>query len=409
LDACRIRSYFLQNNHKIVNNPKDAEIIFFIGCSVGDSVTNKSLNIVKEFQKYDAELIVAGCLPYIDKEKLNHVFYGRTIGTKDFDKNPEKMDELFPENKIKFKDIDDANIALNNVNEDKPKIALKLFFKNIRWIGNFYFRIKNHIFKNLLGENSFFYFLFSIINKPIYRIRISWGCNSNCTYCGIKKAIGPHKSKSINQAIEEFRRGVHKGYKHFALNADDIGAYGTDIGSSFPELLDKITSISGEYKISISNLSPKWLVRYIDDLEDIIKTEKIIALGVPIQSGSNRILKFMKRYHEEEKILESLQRLKNAFPQLLLYTHIIIGFPTEKEEDIDQTLSFIKKCNYNAGSVLSYTCKSGSKAELIEPKISKKEINRRLIYAKNFLKKEGYNIYKPKEDEFIFDKTDSYI
>ena len=368
-----------------------------------------SIQMVKEFQKYDAELIVSGCLPNIEKEKLNSIFNGRIIGTKYFDKDPDKMDELFPKNKIKFKDIDDANITFKNVNQNKPKTALKQTFKNMQLVGNFNFKIKDHIFKNLLGENSFFYFLFSLINKPIYRVRISWGCNSNCAYCGIKKAIGVHKSKSIEKSIEEFKKGVNNGYKYFALNADDIGAYGTDIGSNLAELLKKITKIPGDYKISISNLSPRWLIRYIDDLVGIIKTKKIIALGIPIQSGNNRILKLMNRYHDKEKIIEALIKIKKAFPKLILHTHIMIGFPTETEEEFKQTMSFIEKCNFDGGKAFPYSCKSGSVAEQIEPKVPKNEINKRLIYAKNFLKKAGYNVYKPKEYGCIFEKIDTKV
>ncbi len=409
MDAERVRSYFSQNNYQIVKNPKDADIIFFIGCAVGENVADMSIQMVKEFQKYNAELIVSGCLPNIEEEKLHNIFNGRLIGTKDFDKNPEKMDELFPKNKIKFQDINDANIAFKNVNEDKPKTALKQTFKNMQLVGNFNLKIKDHIFKNLLGENSFFYFLFSLINKPMYRVRISWGCNSNCTYCGIKKAIGVHKSKSVEQSIEEFKKGVNIGYKFFALNADDIGAYGTDIGSNFAKLLEKITSIPDDYKISLSNLSPRWLVRYINELVEIIKTEKIIALGVPIQSGNNRILKLMNRYHDKEKIIEALKRIKKAFPRLILHTHIMIGFPTETEEEFKETMYFIEKCNFDGGKAFPYSCKSGSKAEQIEPKIQKNEINNRLIFAKNFLKKAGYNVYKPKEYGFIFEKIGTKV
>jgi tRNA A37 methylthiotransferase MiaB len=366
-----------------------------------------SIQLVKKFKTYDAELIVSGCLPTIEKEKLSQIFHGRTIGTKDFDKHPEKMDDLFPQNIVKFKEIPDANISFKNINKDNTKTAIKQFFNNMQWIGTITFTIKDHVIKHLRGEQSFFYFLFSLIHKPVYRIRISWGCNSNCAYCGIKQAIGKHKSKPSKQAIEEFKTGVQKGHHHFALNADDIGAYGTDIGSSFSKLLDKITKIPGEYQISISNLSPRWLVRYIDDLERIIKSGKIVALGIPIQSGSSRILKLMNRYHNTEKILKALQRVKATYPMLLLHTHIMIGFPTESEEEFNQTLAFLKKCTFDGGKAFPYSCKKGSKAEQITPKIPKDEITKRLMYAKDFLTEAGYSVYKPKEFGFIFEKIDT--
>ena len=402
LDASRVHSYFSHNNYKIVNKPEDADIIFFITCAAFKNVTDESLHLVKEFQKYDAELIVGGCLPIIEKEKLANIFDGRTIITKDLDKDPDRMDELFPENSIKFRDIDDANIPFQSLNEGKPIGAIKKILGNMRWMENFVIRIKGHVLKNLMGKHSFFYSV--LRDEPMYRLRISWGCNSNCSYCGIKKAIGSHKSKPLEKAIEELRNGLNKGYKHFIINADDVGAYGLDIDSSFSELLDKMTNIPSEYDISIANLSPRWLTKYIDDLEEIFKRQKIIRIGVPIQSGSSRILELMNRYHDTEKIREAFLRSKTAFPMLSLHTHIMVGFPTETEEDFKQTLSFIKKCNFSAGQLISFSCKTGSEAERIEPKIPKNVIYKRLEYAKIFLKKEGYNVRGS-----LFDKMDYYI
>ncbi len=407
LDASRIRTYFTRNNYSIINNPKDADIIFFLGCAAIDYITNESLQRVKEFQKYDGELIVGGCLPIIESKELANVFNGRTINTKDLDKDPDRMDELFPENTIKFRDIDDANISFSNVNEDKPVENIKKFFRNMPWVENSYIVIKIQLLKRIMGENSFFYNV--LIEEPMYRMRISWGCNCNCSYCGIKEAIGPHKSKSFEQCLGEFREGLKKGDKHFMMNADDIGAYGTDINSSFAELLDKMTSIPGDYQISIANLSPRWLIRYIDELEEIFKRGKIIRIGVPLQSGSNRILKLMNRFHDKEKITEALLRLKKAFPKLSLHTHIIVGFPTETEEDFKQTLSFLIESKLSAGQLNIFSSKAGSGAENIEPKISEDEIYQRLKYAKEFFKKAGYKVtFQDKGKVFLFDKMDSY-
>ena len=99
LDAEKIRNYFSWNGYKIVNTPENADIIFFISCAAFDKKAENALNKVKKFQKYDAELIVGGCLPVIEKEELANIFSGKTISTKDLD----KIDDLFPENKIKFR------------------------------------------------------------------------------------------------------------------------------------------------------------------------------------------------------------------------------------------------------------------------------------------------------------------
>ena len=361
--------------------------------------------MVKEFQKYDAELIVGGCLPKIEKDKLGEVFQGRTINTKDLDKDPDKMDELFPEFIVKFRDVDDANVSYHNLNEGNTVGALKNYLGKIGWLDKFINTFQTEIFKTVYGKNSFFYHI--LLDEPMYRMRISWGCNSNCSYCGIKQAIGPHKSKPLEKVLDEFKSGLKEGYKHFMMNADDIGAYGTDIGSSFSEVLDKMTNIPGDYFISIANLSPRWVIKYINHLEEIMKREKIIRIGVPVQSGSNRILKLMNRFNDKDKIKDSLLRLKKVFPKLSLHTHIIVGFPTETEEDFLQTLDFIKDCQFSAGQLMPFSSKSGSEAASIEPKIPMDVINKRLLHAKSFFKKEGYSVkYKSQGRTFLFDKLD---
>jgi MiaB/RimO family radical SAM methylthiotransferase len=376
-------------------------------CGAFDHLADESLRMVKEFQKYDAELIVGGCLPKIETDKLGDVFQGRTINTKDLDKDPDKMDELFPEFIVKFRDIDDANVSYHNLNEGNMVGAFKNYLGKIGWLDKFINTFQTEIFKTVYGKNSFFYHI--LLDEPMYRMRISWGCNSNCSYCGIKQAIGPHKSKPLEKVIDEFKTGLKDGHKHFMMNADDIGAYGTDIGSSFSDVLDKMTKIPGDYFISIANLSPRWVIKYIDYLEKIMEREKIIRIGVPVQSGSNRILKLMNRFHDKDKIKDALLRLKKVFPKLSLHTHIIVGFPTETEEDFLQTLDFIKDCQFSAGQLMPFSSKSGSEAASIEPKIPMDIINKRLLRAKSFFKKEGYSVkYKSQGRTFLFDKLDYF-
>jgi tRNA A37 methylthiotransferase MiaB len=207
-------------------------------------------------------------------------------------------------------------------------------------------------------------------------------------------AIGSHKSKPLNQCIEEFKNGLKKDYKFFLINADDIGAYGLDIGCNFPELLDKLTIIKGDYKIKIANLNPRWFIKFIDDLQEIFKRKKITHICIPIQSGNNRILKKMQRFSDTEQIKQAFQKLHKTSPEVLVSTHIMAGFPTETEEEFNESLSFIKKCNLNAGQVIPFSCKTNTKAETLNPKITDDEMIKRLNHAKNYLKNEGYNIIK---------------
>ena len=401
LDANKTKKYLTENNYKIVDNPKNADIIIFFACAALNSITDKSFKLIKEFQKYNAELIVAGCLPAIEKEQLTEIFDGKTIVTKDI----EKIDEVFSGNKIKYYDIADANIVFKNLNKKTIRGIFKNTFWTVKLIWRIYVKIRKHIIKSLFGENSLIYRY--LPEKTEYHIKISTGCLGNCSYCSIKEGIGSCVSKPLDECIKEFKNGLNQGFNKFVIDADETGCYGLDINSNLPELLYKITEIPGNFEISIRNLDPIWVVRYINDLEIILKRKKIIDIESSIQSGSIRILKLMRRYSDIKKMKDAYLRLKKAHPDISLITDYILGFPTESKEDIKQTLRYISEINFTAGTIIPFSCRTGTEAENIEPKVTSKQMSKGFKYAKKFLKKIGYSVlYFPRRGFFIFRKKD---
>lgn len=394
LDAWRLQKYLSINGHEIVHKPEGADLIILITCAALNINTEKALNKIKEFQKkYNAELIVGGCLPAIDGAKLDEIFNGRTIITRDLDRSFDKVDKLFPENKIKFKEIDDANtidphlLFLDADDNIMPNFFQKVFIKE-EWLNKIHYKFRKLLIKILIDQHSAFYS--DLSNNP-FLLRISWGCQFNCAYCAIGNAIGSLHSKPLDDCLREFKKGLDSGHKIFIITADDTGSYGIDIGSNLPELLDKITSIPGNYKITIRDLNPQWIVKYIDDLEKIIKRNKITRVVIPIQSGSSRTLKLMRRYHDTNEMYKVFQRLKKSSPSLVFLTNFILGFPTETDEDFKETLSYIKKIDFDSGLIFPFSSKKGILAEKIEPKVPQDEIFRRLDYSMKFLKDIGYH------------------
>lgn len=210
------------------------------------------------------------------------------------------------------------------------------------------------------------------------------------------------QSKPFDQCITEFKKGLDAGFSNFFITADDTGAYGKDIGKTFVDLLDELTKIKGKYSIGILEMNPVWLIQQIDSFEEIMKRGKIKAINVPVQSGSNRVLKLMHRYSNSEKIQDVLLRLKKAHPDLTLGTHVIVGFPTETEEEFKETLQLIKKTKINIGMLVPMSIKQDTVAENIEPKITRNEISRRLKYGKKYLNQLGYKTFS--KGSIIFGK-----
>lgn len=419
LDAWKLQQYFLKNNYTIVNNPKDADIILLSTCAYSNKHAETSLETTKKFLDYDAELIVLGCLPEIEKEKLAKIFDGKTISTKTL----YQIDEIFPKNKVKFHNIDDANIPLENSNEyvlisNLKKVFGKSFITKKIVSGISELTLKNMVrdkladcHRSIISYAYFKYFKERLlptltVHKDTYFIRPSWGCLGNCSYCVIKKAIGPLKSKPIEKIISEFNKGLSQGYKNFIFDADDLGAYGIDTGSNFAEMLDKVTDTSGDYSVHLRYIHPIWVVKHCNSFERVLKKGKIQSLGSAIQSGNLRILKLMHRFSDVEKIKDSFSKIKNTYPNLLIATECINGFPTETREEFEETLNVVKEIDFNWGFIFPFSCRPGSEAENLEPKVSKKEILDRMNFAGEYLKKIGYNSSSFKSHNIlVFSKT----
>jgi len=404
LDAKKFSNYFNKNNYKIVDDPDKADFIILFTCGSTEEATVYSMKLIKKFQKYDAELIVAGCLPDVEPDRLKQIFNGKTVATK----NMEKIDEIFKDNKTKFNNIEDVNSPWKNYGFigfiNRPFwILLNIFLQ---------FKIFNKIYQiimdNYLRKSLFFQFTFRLTdNKENFFIHISRGCIHNCSYCSIRRAIGPLISKPLDKCLNEFKTGLNKGYKHFFLVSDDVGAYGLDIKSNLYELLDEMTKIEGNFIISLEEIHPNWIIKYIDDLEKIIKRRKIKHLLVAIQSGNDRILKLMKRSYGKEALINSVSRLKKAYPGLVLGTHAIIGFPSETKAEFEETLNLIKHLQIQVGFLPIFSNMKGAKAEYINPKITSKEKNRRAILALKYLRGNNYlAFYKRNTKLILFSKKE---
>ena len=336
LDAERFGNYFSLNGFHLTDDPETADYLILVTCGFKEKRVDESMHLVETLSANKGELIVAGCLPGILPEKLSKVFSGKTVVTKEID----IIDHFFPQFKIKLKDVADGNIF-------KP-------------------------------------------NPQIKQLRISGGCVSNCAYCGIRNAVGRLKSKPIDLIIEEYKKMIDDGFRKFFFVADDIGAYGLDIKLTFPILMERLSEIDKELPIQwyITEMDPRWIVKYKNQLLKWIKNKKIRLLFCPIQSGSRQILKKMNRYPDIETITQSLLEFKTAFPQLEVDTQIIIGFPSETDDDFKSTLAAIRRINFGTVFLNKYFDINWAASSKMENKIPEDIKIQRLQTAIKFLEKE---------------------
>ncbi len=389
IDTARIRQYFERNGCQFTSHLHKADYIVFVSCGVIPEKVKNLISTLKKNQKLQQKIILYGCLPLMNPDKVNAVFIGNTIATKNID-DFDKITSF----SMKMIEIEDANISFGEQNLYYYYYRDNLYAKNkkkLNWfyyvIGAIYSAIKKTYNNKILKQVG--------IKDECFTLRISEGCLGNCTYCTIRYAIGKHKSKGIEVIKQELAKALET--KQYKLNiiASDTGAYGIDIGSSFPELLkmilDSHPAISIEY---IEDLYPVWMIKYEAQILELFKTNRIKTLLTAIQSGSEKILKSMRRYHNVEKMVELMQNIKKVSPNLIIRSQIIIGFPGETEEDFLATIDVVKRCKFNELDIFSYQEVDNADSYHFLPKVPDDIIENRINRMKNALKIKTHVNYK---------------
>lgn len=359
LDYRRLENYFSANGCDIVTDMSTATHAVVVTCGFIERNIQESLKIINYVKNYNAKVIVGGCLSDISPESLYEIKDIELFTTKDIN----KIDTIFPEFKLKLKDIPDANYhhdyhEIDTICGKRDNYIEECFYDRY----NFEYKIKT------------------------FTIRVADGCNCKCTYCSHRDAIGPFKSKSLAECVEEFKKGLDQGYSTFQITAMDTGHYGIDLKTSLPELIDTFLQIESNVQLILEDINPAWLVKYSDHINKYCEHKIIKQIQAPIQSGSDEILKRMKRYSETRKLKSVLSTFKKYNPELHLSSEVLVGFPGETEIDFQATLDFLKDSNFNYVYFYPYFENEIVESRKLLPKVSQQEISERLKKTIDFCK-----------------------
>jgi len=369
MNAEKMKTYLNMNGFKEVDNPESADFIFMLTCGLPSS-TPHELKLIPEYQKLKGELIVCGCLPAMEPERLTSVFNGKTVITKELD----KIGEMFPNFQFKFRDIDDPNRLFRDghyhqytKDADGSKIGINKLLRSI-W--------EHEITLPSLNRTRLPRFI--DVDPDQYSIRISRGCAGNCSYCAIRFAVGKLHSKEPDEIIREVIRAISRGTYKISLVSDDTGAYGQDIGTNIVNLLKQILNIDPRIEIEyLQDLNPLYLCRYGDELVDLIRTKRIKSFQTAIQSGSERVLRLMNRPTDVKRYKTLIEKMRKVYPGIKIRNQIIVGFPSETEEDFNETKRLLKECKFDQVDVYQYHEYKLCNSTMIFPKVSKEiKINR---------------------------------
>ncbi len=241
-------------------------------------------------------------------------------------------------------------------------------------------------------------------------VSVMYGCNNFCSYCIVPYVRGRERSRMPEDVIAECRELIEAGYKEITLLGQNVNSYGKDleIGVDFSDLLAQIAEIPGDYLIRFMTSHPRDASK---KLFDTMAKYPTIAkqLHLPFQSGNDRILKEMNRHYDSAKYLELVRQAREAMPDLVLTSDVIVGFPGETEEEFEDTIKMIETVGYDALFTFIYSPRPGTPAAKMPDPTTKQEKNRRfdrLCDTQNRISSERHRAYVGKSYRVLVDGKD---
>ena len=379
--GCKVNTYesevikeeFLRNGYELADNLSDANVIVVNTCSVTNQSDAKSRKVIRNARKNNknAILVVCGC------SSQNH------------------QDEL--------KDLG-ADILIGN--KDKSKIFDYVNNYDNKQIINYYNMINTDFEKMSLDNYS---------ERTRAFVKIQDGCNNYCSYCIIPYLRGTIRNKDLNDAINEINTLVNNGFKEIVLTGIHTGSY--------PELVKLIQEISKNDKLERIRISSIEATEINDEfLKELKNNNKICNhMHIPVQAACDNTLKKMNRKYDMNKFKEIINKIREVRPDINITTDLIVGFPTETEEDFLESYNNAKEIKFGKIHVFPYSKRDGTvaaKMKSIVTDTEKKERTHKMITLSNKLENEYYNKFIDKTlsvlVEEVFDKyctghTDNYI
>ncbi|MDW0330766.1 MAG: tRNA (N(6)-L-threonylcarbamoyladenosine(37)-C(2))-methylthiotransferase, partial [Nitrososphaeraceae archaeon] len=319
------------------------DLNIIVTCAVKDATEHRMISKIKKYSR-EKPLVVAGCLPKTSK-KLVESFSPNSslLGPQSLNRTVEVIDGSLNGQKIVA--LDDSMSTKVNI----PKMRL---------------------------------------NPVVSIIQISSGCLSECSFCQTKLAKGTLTSYRIGDILRQVKDDVASNCKEIWLTSTDNGCYGLDLKTDLVDLLEKCSNIEGDYKIRVGMMNPMYVPRFLDRLISLYRNnDKVFKfLHMPVQSGSERILRKMKRGHTAKIFLDVVKELRKKIPEIAIATDIITGFPSESERDFEETLSLIEESQPDVINSSRYSPRPGTLAAKY-PRLSTKIVKERSTRLHTIIRK----------------------
>ncbi len=219
-------------------------------------------------------------------------------------------------------------------------------------------------------------------NPVVGIVPISSGCLDACAFCSTRLVKGVLFSFPPDAIVREVEKCVQDGCKEIWITGQDTCCYGFDRGTNLARLLKEVVSVPGEFKVRIGMGNPRHVPKYLSELVEIMKNPKIFKfLHIPVQAGNNDVLKAMRRGHTVETYADIVNAMRKEIPEMTISTDIIVGYPTETEEQFQDTLKFVEKYQPDIINIARFAPRPGTPAATMQGQLHgnvKKERSTRL-------------------------------
>lgn len=316
-DSEMISGLIQNGGHTLVENSLESDLNIVVTCSVKDATANKMIHRIKSLKS--KPLIVAGCLPKAEQTNVEKFAdKASLLGPNSLGKTLQIIDSTLNGRKqIALEDSDLSKVGL-------PKVRL---------------------------------------NPAVGIVEIASGCMSECTFCQTKLSKGDLSSYRLGDIVRQVQTEIKEGCKEVWLTSTDNGCYGFDIGTDLPSLINTVVEIPDDFMVRVGMMNPMYMPRIKDKLIDSYDNGKVFKfLHIPVQSGSDKVLHDMKRGHTAGTFREIVKKARERFSQFTISTDIIVGFPSETEEDFQKTISLLDETKPDVVNLSRYSARPGTYA-----------------------------------------------
>jgi len=384
-DTDAMRGLFIQRGYEPVNFDEKADIYVINTCSVTNMGERKSRQLIRKAKRQNdsAKIIVTGCYAQLDPETISA--------------------------------IDGVNLVIGTNNRSQVVDLVEQIDNTEKQIS---------IVRNIMKEKDFeeMPLMGNEIEKARAFMKIQEGCNNFCSFCIIPYTRGQLKSRKLDDIIKEAKRLVNHGYREIVLTGIHLGNYGVELPDR-PTLADvtkELLKIDGLDRIRFGSIES---VEVSDELVELMATNKRVCshLHLPLQAGSDHILRRMNRHYDLAEYKKLIKRLRDRIPGLSLTTDIIAGFPGETDADFEETMHTVREIGFTHIHAFPYSIREGTPAATMENQVPE-AVKKTRVALLNALGQQGYQtcarthlngtvelLIESEDENFYYGFTDDYL